>query len=239
MSFITPELLTDMLSTLLEATAPSGGEDAEARAERQRGLQAALAAFQAQNMQEMLLAVEILAAHGIAMARLGDASRAELGSVQASRLLRDAVAAQRMLLAATRALRLWRAAEAKAAAPQRQEIRPSIGPAAATAQPQAGPMPGGPAAPVRPPRAGAPSATSRPQPVPLLAGAALAGLAGRSAAPRQLPMAAGDAAGGAFGYKAALRGSAAVPALSAAECVIIPGAAPTRSGARIEAESHG
>lgn len=210
---ITAEIAADTLQGLLAATAPPDAEAPEARAARERGLRAALAAFAPDGMQEMLLAAEILAAHSIAMARLGDAGRTERGSVKASRLLRDAAAAQRMLLAASRSLRLWRAAAARTAAQQRKEDRrtaPAVGGAARP--PVAVPVAAAPLAIVPPPVAAVPrlAPPRLPQAAALFGAAGFAGPLGCRHQGRPDGLI-GAAAGLPVGYKAALRSSVALP----------------------------
>lgn len=217
---ITPAVAATILNGLVEATAPAGEEPAAARAERERSLQAALVAFQPTDVQEMLLAAQILAGHFVAMARFHDATLQDAGSVRGSRLLRAAVTAQRMLLAATRALRLWRAAAAKSAAQQRKENRPAAGatgawlPATATPQAAVTPVPPPQAAPHH--GAAPPFGAVRPAMPPLAPPRADGRLPTRSAyAPADERRLAGPApeAGGVSGYKAALRSSVALPAL--------------------------
>ena len=153
------------------------------------------------------------------MARFRDATLQDGGSVKASPLLRDAVAAQRMLLAATRALRFWRAAAAKAAARQRKESRPAasatVAPAAMTPVATVTPVP----PPHVAPGAGVAAQTSGTRPaVPHVAPSRtdagfLPGLGGPGLGQPRPGGYAGAAATAAFSYKAALRSGVAVSAL--------------------------
>lgn len=215
MPVIPPELLGGLLKTLFAATAPAQPETQDALAARRHTLAVALAAFQPESMQEALLAMQILAAHWVTMVRFSQANQAELGSMQASRLLRDAVAAQRLQLAATRSLRLCRSAEARIVRRRQQEVYPSASarppvpppePAQTTPQPAPAPAASG-AEPPLP--TGQPPAARPAQPLPRPATAPLPRITPDAPIPSVLP-AVNAGSVPTTSYKAALRSSAAV-----------------------------
>lgn len=212
MSSPSAEVTAEILAGLLMATAPAGAESPDASAARERSLRAGLDAFHPRDMQELVFAAEILAAHCLAMARFRDVNHADPGSVAASRLLRDAGAAQRMLLAANRGLRLWRAAAAKAAGPSRKDSSPSIQATAETIAARASaPATAAPASPLPTPPRPAASGTQGVRPAlpprpPIRLDVRLPGLPGIGHA-HPAPN-----VGGMVNGRAALCGSVAVPA---------------------------